>query len=131
MSLDYAINKYPQPQDTEIKEIAKQWNKDNAKFVWDLDGSIVFMFYHYSYFLSICRTGSFVVEWLIEKLNNDDKHYDALQLNLDRIEIFFLYIYSMNNRFCISYLYIFDRIDHCLISTLCLFRVTKHRVAMD
>ncbi len=82
MSLDYAINKYP--QDTELKEIAKQWNKNNVKFVWDLNVSIVFMFYHYSYFLSICRTGSFVVEWLIEKLNNDDKHYDALQLNLDR-----------------------------------------------
>jgi len=45
LSLDYAINKYPQV--TEFKEIAKQWNKDDIRFVWDLDVSIVFMFYHY------------------------------------------------------------------------------------
>ncbi len=72
LSLDYSINNYPER--AELKEIAKQWHKDDYRLLLNLQVSIVFMFCHYSYFLSICRNGFFVVEWLIEKWKNDDKH---------------------------------------------------------
>jgi hypothetical protein len=63
LSLGYAISHYADK--TELKEVAKQWNKNGSKFLLDLRVRIVFIFWHYSYIFSICSNGFFVVEWLI------------------------------------------------------------------
>jgi hypothetical protein len=41
LCLDYAINNFP--IETEVKEIAKQWNKKDSKFVLDLRVGIVYV----------------------------------------------------------------------------------------
>jgi hypothetical protein len=49
------------PQDTELEEIARQWNKEDFHFLLDLDVSIDFStFRRYSHFFSISRNGFFV-----------------------------------------------------------------------
>ncbi len=80
-SLDYVMNHCP--TETQLREIATQWNIDDFDFFMVLDVS------RFSYILIgihiyIFRFGFSVDEWLTEKSHNDESTHEKLQLRLDR-----------------------------------------------